>query len=322
MYVPPTPYGVPILSEVNIPYWQFSVKHDANQASRVVDGKVKPIYDRRNYQATKPGGIRMAYDAFLYEVQDGIATVTFNRPDRLNAITFDVYAQLRDLAADLRGDDSVKVLVITGQGRGFCSGGDVEDIIGKLFERDMRGVLEFTRMTGAVVANLRRLDKPVISSINGIAAGAGSVIALASDFRILTERAKFAFLFTKVGLTGGDMGVAYLLPRVVGLGRATELLMLGDTIDAQTADRYGLAHKVVPEGELEAATMALAQRLANGPTLAYSMTKAMLNNELSMDLEAAIENEAMGQALLLMGKDHREFYNAFVEKRPPKWTGR
>lgn len=264
----------------------------------------------------------MAYDAFLYDVQEGIATVTLNRPDRLNAITFDAYSQLRDLAADLRGDDGVKVLVITGKGRGFCSGGDVEDIIGKLFERDMRGVLEFTRMTGAVVKNLRRLDKPVISAINGIAAGAGAVIALASDFRILSERAKFAFLFTKVGLTGGDMGVAYLLPRVVGLGRATELLMLGDTIDAQTADRYGLAHKVVPEGDLEAATSELAQRLANGPTLAYSMTKEMLNNELSMDLEAAIENEATGQALLLMGKDHREFYNSFVEKRPVRWSGR
>ncbi|MCL5263602.1 MAG: enoyl-CoA hydratase family protein [Chloroflexi bacterium] len=264
----------------------------------------------------------MAYDAFLYEVKDGIATITFNRPDRLNAITFAVYAQLRDLLAELRGDDSVKVLVITGQGRGFCSGGDVEDIIGKLFDRDMRGVLEFTRMTGAVVNNLRRLDKPVIASINGIAAGAGAVIAAASDFRILSERAKFAFLFTKVGLAGGDMGIAYLLPRIVGLGRAIEILMLGDTIDAQTSERIGLANKVVPEAELQAATMELAQRLANGPALAYSMTKQMLNNELSMDLEAAIENEALGQALLLMGKDHREFYNSFVEKRPPNWTGR
>lgn len=264
----------------------------------------------------------MTYDAFLYDVQDGIATITLNRPDRLNAITFAVYRQLRDLTAELRSDDSVKVLVIKGKGKGFCSGGDVEDIIGKLFEEDMRGVLEFTRMTGAVVNNMRRLDKPIIASINGIAAGAGAVIALASDFRILSERGKFAFLFTKVGLAGGDMGACYLLPRVVGLGRATEILMLGDTVDAQTAERIGLANKVVPEDQLDAATMELAQRLANGPTFAYSMTKQMLNNELSMDLEAAIENEATGQALLLMGKDHREFYNSFVEKRPPRWTGR
>ncbi|MCL5962095.1 MAG: enoyl-CoA hydratase family protein [Chloroflexi bacterium] len=264
----------------------------------------------------------MAYDAFLYDVQDGIATVTLNRPDKLNAVTFDVYAQLRDLTAELRGDDSVKVLVIAGKGKGFCSGGDVEDIIGKLFDQDMRGILDFTRMAGAVVKNLRRLDKPVIASINGIAAGAGAVIAAAADFRILSERARFAFLFAKVGLAGGDMGIAYLLPKIVGLGRATELLMLGDTIDAQTADRYGLAYKVVPEADLENATRELAQRLANGPTLAFSITKEMLNNELSMDLEAAIENEATGQALLLMGKDHREFYQSFVEKRPPRWTGR
>ena len=264
----------------------------------------------------------MPYDAFLYEVQDGIAAITLNRPEALNAITFEVYAQLRDLMAELRGDEAIKVVTISGKGKGFCSGGDVHSIIGKLFERDMAGVLEFTRMTGALIQNMRRLDKPIVSSINGIAAGAGAVVALASDFRVLSERARFAFLFTKVGLTGGDMGAAYLLPRVVGLGRATELLMLGDTIDAATADKYGLAYRVVPEAELETTTLELARRLAAGPSLAYAMTKEMINNELSQDLASAIETEALAQALLLMGKDHKEFYHSFVEKRPPKWVGR
>jgi enoyl-CoA hydratase/carnithine racemase len=237
-------------------------------------------------------------------------------------LTFDVYAQLEQLTGELRKQEDVKVLILAGKGRGFCSGGDVNDIIGKLFERDTKGMLEFTRMTGAVVCNLRLLDKPVIAAINGIAAGAGAVIALACDFRILSQRAKFAFLFTKVGLTGADMGAAYLLPKVVGLGRATELLMLGDTIDAQTAERFGLANQVVPEAELEGAVAKLARRLADGPTWALSMTKHMLNNELHMDLLSAIEAEAQAQALLLRGLDHKEFYHAFLEKRTPKFIGR
>lgn len=264
----------------------------------------------------------MVYDAFLYDVQDGIATVTFNRPDTLNSLTFDIYAQLRQLTRELRYDSQVKVLIITGQGRGFCSGGDVYEIIGELFQRDMKGLLEFTRMTGAVVRNLRLLDKPVIAAVNGTAAGAGAVIALACDFRVLSEKAKFAFLFTKAGLTGADMGAAYLLPRIVGLAKATELLMLGDTIDAATAERIGLAYKVVPHEELSQAVRELAERLVNGPALALSMTKQMLNNELSMDLASAIEAEAQAQALLLQGQDHREFFEAFKEKRSPEFTGR
>jgi enoyl-CoA hydratase/carnithine racemase len=265
----------------------------------------------------------MAYD-FEYQVQDGIALVSFNRPDSLNSLTFKVYRDLEDLTWDLRRDENVKVLVITGTGRGFCSGGDVNEIIGELFQRDIKGMLEFTRMTGALVRNLRLLDKPVIAAINGIAAGAGSVIALACDFRVLSDRARFAFLFTKVGLTGADMGAAFLLPKVVGLGRATELLMLGDTVDAATAERYGLAYKVVAHEELMNETMALARRLAHGPTLAFSMTKRMLNNEWNMDLVSALEQEAQAQALMLMGKDHREFYEAFTQKRKwrPEFTGR
>jgi enoyl-CoA hydratase/carnithine racemase len=263
----------------------------------------------------------VAYD-FLYEVSDGIATVTFNRPDKLNALTFEVYAQLRQLFDDLRYDDAVKVVILTGAGDAFCSGGDVNEIIGELFERDTKGHIEFTRMTGAVVQHMRLLEKPIIAALNGMTAGAGSVLALASDLRIASERARFAFLFTKVGLTGADMGAGYLLPRIVGLGRATELLLLGDTISAQRAEQMGLVNRVVPHDELMSAAREWAERLAQGPTLAIGMTKRMLTNELGMDLVAAIEAEAQAQALLLMGNDHRVFYEAFQAKQKPEWTGR
>jgi enoyl-CoA hydratase/carnithine racemase len=263
----------------------------------------------------------MNYD-FLYEVNDGIAVVTFNRPEVLNALTFEVYAQFRDLLEDLRYDEAVKVLVLTGQGKGFCSGGDVHDIIGELLKRDVKGHLDFTRMTGAVVQNMRLLDKPIIAALNGTTAGAGAVIALASDLRIASEKMKFAFLFTKVGLTGADMGAAYLLPRVIGQGRALELLLLGDAIDAPTAERYGLVNRVVPPEELLPAAMDWAKRLATGPTMALSLTKRLVNNEWSMDLVSALEAEAQAQALMLMGEDHRLFYEAFKAKVEPKFVGR
>src|SRR6478609_9821646 len=195
----------------------------------------------------------MEYD-FKYTVQDGIATVTFDRPEVLNALTFAIYAQFRDLLETLRYDDDVKVLVLTGSGDGFCSGGDVHEIIGELLKRDLRAHLEFTRMTGAVVQNMRLLDKPILAALNGMTAGAGTVLALASDLRIASEKARIAFLFSRVGLTGADMGAGYLLPRIVGLGRAMELLLLGDTIDAATAERYGLVNKVTPHEELLGAT--------------------------------------------------------------------
>jgi enoyl-CoA hydratase/carnithine racemase len=263
----------------------------------------------------------MPYD-FLYEVQDGVATLTFNRPEVLNALTFEVYAQLRSLFDDLRYDESIKVVVLTGAGDAFCSGGDVHEIIGELLKRDTKGHIEFTRMTGAVVQHMRLLDKPIIAALNGMVAGAGSVLALASDLRIASERARFAFLFTKVGLTGADMGAGYLLPRIVGMGRAFELLLFGDTIDAATAERYGLVNRVVPHDELLATARNWAERLATGPTLAISMTKRMLNNEMAMDLVSAIEAEAQAQALMLMGDDHRIFYEAFSAKEKPHWTGR
>jgi enoyl-CoA hydratase/carnithine racemase len=263
----------------------------------------------------------MSYD-FLYDVRDGVATITLNRPEVLNALTFAVYAQLRDLFAGLQSDDAVKVVVLTGAGEAFSSGGDVHAIIGELFQRDLRGHIEFTRMTGAVVQHMRLLEKPILAALPGMTAGAGSVLALAADLRIASERARFAFLFTKVGLTGSDMGAGYLLPKIVGLGRATELLLLGDTIDAATAERYGLVNRVVPHEQLMEATMEWARRLASGPTLAISMTKRMINNELGMDLVAAIEAEAQAQALLLLGEDHRAFYEAFKARQKPQWTGR
>src|SRR5258706_12160033 len=256
----------------------------------------------------------MHYD-FLYEVNEGIATVTFNRPEVMNALTFEVYAQLRDLFETLRYDEQVRAVVLTGTGDNFCSGGDVHEIIGELLKRDMKGHLEFTRMTGAVVQNMRLLDKPIIAALNGVAAGAGAGLAPASDLRIASEKARFAFLFTKVGLTGADMGAGYLLPRVVGMGRAFQLLLLGDTIYAGTAERYGLVNRVVAHAELLPKAHEWATRLADGPTLAISMTKRMINSELDMDLVSAIEAEAQAQALMLMGEDHRQFYEKFKARQ-------
>jgi enoyl-CoA hydratase/carnithine racemase len=263
----------------------------------------------------------MDYD-FVYELSQGIATITFNRPEVLNALTFEVYGQFRDLLAELRGDEGVKVLVITGTGRAFCSGGDVHEIIGALLERDVRAHLEFTRMTGEVVANMRRLDKPIIAAINGTAAGAGAVIALAADLRVMSAEATFAFLFTRVGLAGADMGAAYLLPRLVGMGRASELLLLGEAIGADLAAQYGLVNRVVPPEQVLPAAREWAAALAAGPTLALGITKRMLTNEWHMDLASALEAEAQAQALLLMAEDHRLFYEAFLEKARPKFTGR
>ncbi len=214
----------------------------------------------------------MSTHDFLYETQDGIATLTLNRPEVLNALTLAIYAQLRDLFEDLRYDESVKVVVITGAGRAFCSGGDVHTIIGEVLERDMRGHLEFCRMSGHLVRNMRLLPKPIIAAVNGLAAGAGAVIALASDLRVVAEDAKFAFLFTRVGLTGADMGSAFLLPRVVGQGRAMEWLMLGDDVDAPTAERCGLANRLVPREQVLPVAREWAARLAAGPTFSLGVT--------------------------------------------------
>jgi enoyl-CoA hydratase/carnithine racemase len=262
------------------------------------------------------------WEHFRYQEAGGVATVTFDRPERLNALTFEVYADLRELLAELPQRDGVRVLVITGEGRGFCSGGDVRDIIGALQGMGPRDLLDFTRMTGAVVQRLRELPLPVIAAVNGIAAGAGAVIALAADFRVMARSSSLAFLFTRVGLAGADMGSAYLLPRLVGLARATELLLLGDRLDAERAAALGLATRVVEDERLREAAGELAGRLATGPTLAYAATKALLSRELDMGLSSAIELEAMTQALLLRSEDHAEFYAAFSQGRSPTWSGR
>jgi enoyl-CoA hydratase/carnithine racemase len=257
--------------------------------------------------------------SFLYEARDGVATITLNRPERLNALTFEVYRELTDTFSALRHAGDVRAVVITGAGRAFCSGGDVHDIIGELFERDMQGLLEFTRMTCELVRNMRALPKPVIASLNGTTAGAGACIALASDIRIASPAAKIAFLFVRVGLSGADMGAAYLLPRLVGLARATEMLYTGDFTDAQEAERIGLYNRVVPAEELAAATRSMAERMARGPSFALAMTKEMLNREMEVSLDTALEWEAQAQATCMQHPDYREAYEAFVEKREPKF---
>jgi enoyl-CoA hydratase/carnithine racemase len=260
---------------------------------------------------------------FQFEVDaDRVATVTFTRTDKLNALTFEVYADLRDLLAELPHRDDVRVLVLTGTGRGFCSGGDVDEIIGKLQEMGPRELLDFTRMTGTVVRLMRETPVPIIAAVNGVAAGAGAVLALAADLRLLARSASFHFLFTKVGLAGADMGAAYLLPRLVGLGRAIELLLLGDRLDAQRAFDIGLGMSIHEDADLLPQANDLARRLATGPHLAYATTKMLLSRELDLDLAGSVELEAFAQALLMKSEDHAEFYNAFRFGRDPTWSGR
>jgi len=259
---------------------------------------------------------------FRFEREGGIATVTLDRPDKLNALTFEAYADLRDLLAQLPHRGDVRVLIVRGAGRGFCSGGDVHEIIGATLRMGHDELLAFTRMSGEVIRSMRECLVPIVAAVHGMAAGAGAVIALAADFRVATPAARFAFLFTKVGLSGADMGAAYLLPRLVGLGRATTLLMLGDTIEAAEAERIGLISELVADGELDEAVTRLARRLATGPAQAYAQTKALLTREQDMSLAAAIELEAMTQALLMTGEDYAEFHAAFTAGRDPHWRGR
>ena len=261
----------------------------------------------------------IAPTTFEYAEDGAIATLTLNRPDRLNALTFEVYAELRDTFAALAGRDAVRAVIITGAGRGFCSGGDVEAIIGELLDRDRQGLLEFTKMTCDVIRNIRALPKPVIAAVNGVAAGAGAVIALACDFRVGTDQSSFAFLFTKVGLAGADMGAAYLLPRTIGRARATELLFLGDRIVGEEARRIGLLSSVVPPDDLLEEAHGLAVRLAVGPSSALAKTKELLNREFDLGFEAALDLEAEAQAICMESPNFREAYAAFVEKRKPRF---
>jgi enoyl-CoA hydratase/carnithine racemase len=262
------------------------------------------------------------WDHFAFRIDAGVARVTLNRPDKLNPLTFESYADLRDLLSELPHHEEVKVLVIEGEGRAFCGGGDVNEIIGELITMPAADLMRFTKMTGDVIRAMRECPIPIIVKVQGMAAGAGAVVALAADFRVVGRSGRFAFLFTKVGLSGGDMGAAYLLPRVVGLSRATSLLMLGDTIDAETADRYGLVSELVDDEGLDEAVAALAARLAAGPTLALAQTKSLLTRELDMSLSSAMELDAMTQALLMTTEDHAEFHAAFTQGRLPEWKGR
>ncbi len=261
----------------------------------------------------------MDYSSFDFAVEEQIATITLDRPETLNSITFEVYAELEKVFAALGNDDSVRVVVLTGKGKGFCSGGSVTEIIEPLMGRDIKDKYRFTRMTCNVVLNMRRLRKPIVAAVNGVAAGAGAMLALASDIRLCSQESLFAFLFVKVGLAGTDMGAAWLLPRIVGAGRAAELLFTGNTIDAEEAYRIGLANRIVPGDKLMSEAMKTAKKLADGPSLAIGLTKDLLNNEASMSLEEALEAEAQAQCWLMETPEFREGYEAFMEKRRPSF---
>ena len=263
----------------------------------------------------------LAPRSFLYATDPAtqVATITLNRPDRLNALTFEVYEELRDTFCALDTEPDARAVVLTGAGRAFCSGGDVQDIIGALFTRDAAGLRRFTDMTCDLIRNIRRCRKPVIAALNGTVAGAGAVIASACDIRVASETAKIAFLFVRVGLSGADMGASWLLPRLVGLGRATELLMTGDFIDARRAYEIGLYQRVVAPERLLAEATELAARLAGGPGEALAVTKQSLEAESSMEFEKALEHESKVQARLMEHANFREAYEAFRAKREPKF---
>ena len=259
--------------------------------------------------------------SFRFEQAGPVATLRLDRPQAMNALTFDVYRELTDTLRALSDRTDVRAVVLTGTGRAFCTGGDVREIIGELLGRDEKALLEFTTLTCDLIRAMRALPRPIVAALNGPVAGAGAAIALAADFRVAADTARIAFLFVKVGLAGADMGAAHLLPRMVGLGRATELLMTGDFIEAGEALRIGLYNRVVPAPELPAATAALVDRLVRGPAAGLAATKAALESELSTDLESALQAEARIQAELMRGADFREGFAAFQERRPPRFEG-
>jgi enoyl-CoA hydratase/carnithine racemase len=258
---------------------------------------------------------------FRWEFSHGVATVTLDRPERKNPLTFESYAELRDMFRALVYTREVKAVVVTGSGGNFCSGGDVHEIIAPLTEKDMIGLLEFTRMTGDLVKAMRGCPQPVISAIDGICAGAGAIIAMASDIRIATPRAKTAFLFTRVGLAGCDMGACAILPRLIGHGRASELLFSGRFMSADEGDRWGFHNRLVAPEELPGAATEMARALASGPTFAHGITKTQLNTEWAVSLDVAIEMEAQAQAICMQTQDFRRAYEAFAAKKQPVFEG-
>ncbi len=257
----------------------------------------------------------------LFTLEGGVATISLNRPERKNPLSFDSYAELRDLFRNLSYADDVHAIVITGAGNNFCSGGDVHEIIGPLTQLDMPGLLAFTRMTGDVVKAMRACPQPIVAAIDGICAGAGALLALASDLRYGTERSKTYFLFNKVGLAGCDMGACALLPRVIGQGRASELLYTGRGLGGLEAERWGFYNRVCTPEELQSAARDMAHSLASGPTFANGMTKKMLQQEWNMGVDEAIEAEAQAQAICMMTNDFHRAYHAFVAKQTPVFEG-
>ena len=258
---------------------------------------------------------------FLWEVEGRIARVKLDRPERKNPLTFESYAELRDTFRDLVYADDVDAVVFLPNGGNFCSGGDVHDIIGPLVDMDMKGLLAFTRMTGDLVKAMLNCGKPIITAVDGVAVGAGAIVTMASDIRLATPEAKTAFLFTRVGLAGCDMGACAILPRIIGQGRAAELLYTGRTMSAEEGDRWGFYNRLVPAEKLEEEALDLAARIVAGPTFAHGITKTQLNQEWSMGLDQAIEAEAQAQAICMKTKDFERAYRAFVEKKKPVFEG-
>jgi enoyl-CoA hydratase/carnithine racemase len=258
---------------------------------------------------------------FKYQARDGVACITLDRPERKNPLTFDSYAEMRDLFRAMSQSSDVKVVVLTGAGENFCSGGDVHEIIGPLTELKMPGLLAFTRMTGDLVKAMRACPQPIIAAIDGVCAGAGAILAMASDLRLGTARSKTAFLFTRVGLAGCDMGACAILPRIIGQGRAAELLFTGRSMAGEEAERWGFLNRLCAPEELLSAAMGLAAELASGPTFAHGMTKKMLHQEWNMGLDEAIEAEAQAQAICMATNDFNRAYQAFVAKQKPEFKG-
>jgi len=270
---------------------------------------------------TRYDAARFAPKHFGWSVDGKVAHIVLNRPEKKNPLTFESYAELRDLFRDLCYVDQIKAVVITGAGGNFCSGGDVHEIIGPLVGMEMPYLLRFTRMTGDLVKAIRACPQVVIAGIDGICAGAGAAIAMAVDLRIGTPAAKVAYLFTRVGLAGCDMGACAILPRIIGQGRAAELLFTGRSMTAEEGERWGFFNKLVPAAELETSAKALARDLANGPTFAHSMTKKAIDHEWNMGVDQAIEAEAQAQAICMETKDFERAYRAFVAKQKPVFEG-
>jgi len=258
---------------------------------------------------------------FLWSVEGKVATVTLNRPERKNPLTFDSYAELVAVFRALAADTEIKAVVVTGAGGNFCSGGDVFEIIGPLLDLDMTGLLAFTRMTGDLVKAMRACPQPIVAAVDGVCAGAGAILAMASDLRLGTERSRTAFLFTRVGLAGCDMGACAILPRIIGQGRASELLFTGRSLGGAEAERWGFLNRLVEPEALQDEAAALARSLADGPTFAHAMTKRMLHQEWDMGVDQAIEAEAQAQAVCMQTRDFRRAFDAFAAKSKPVFEG-